>query len=235
MLNRIETAVVRESVIVREYRTLIAQGAKRKGTVYHPERGHIIGFNFGTSVRPDVSRITVNAIAPGFTLSERIAATHKPVPADIASVAIVMNRFEMRYPGTLNMGPVFRSFSDVLMSAAYCCTSVLSCGRFEFKDLFALDHAARNRLVSVTQVRDDAALPTLSCRIEITLTGGKKIVESLIDGGKELAIDSSTIDAWVLDLWKEAGRSEGQYRKFRAAVDALPSGSAKGLLETLQP
>ena len=62
MLNRIETAVVRESVIVREYRTLIAQGAKRKGTVYHPERGHIIGFNFGTSVRPDVSRITVNAI-----------------------------------------------------------------------------------------------------------------------------------------------------------------------------
>ena len=61
MLNRIETAVVRESVIVREYRTLIAQGAKRKGTVYHPERGHIIGFNFGTSVRPDVSRITVNA------------------------------------------------------------------------------------------------------------------------------------------------------------------------------
>ena len=62
MLNRIETAVVRESVIVREYRTLIAQGAKRKGTVYHPERGHIIGFNFGTSVRPDVSRITVNTI-----------------------------------------------------------------------------------------------------------------------------------------------------------------------------
>jgi len=62
MLNRIETAVVRESVIAREYRILIAQGAKRRGTVYHPERGHIIGFNFGTSVRPDVSRITVNTI-----------------------------------------------------------------------------------------------------------------------------------------------------------------------------
>ena len=68
-------------------------------------------------------------------------------------------------------------------------------------------HAARNRLISVTQVRDDAALPTLSCRIEITMKDGSKIVESLIDGGKELAIDSSTIDAWALDLWKEAGRS----------------------------
>lgn len=62
MLNRIETAVVRESVVVREYRTLIAQGAKRKGTVYHPERGHIVGFNFGTSIRPEVAPIKVNTI-----------------------------------------------------------------------------------------------------------------------------------------------------------------------------
>ena len=159
----------------------------------------------------------------------------RSAPADIESVAIVMNPFEMRYPGTLNMGPVFRSFSDVLMSAAYCCTSVLSCGRFEFKDLFALNHAARNRLISVTQVRDDAALPTLSCRIEITMKDGSKIVESLIDGGKELAIDSSTIDAWALDLWKEAGRTESQYRNFRDAVETLPRSSAADLLANLRP
>jgi len=183
-----------------------------------------------------IKRYPVSGICqPVVRLSERIAATEKPRPADIASVEIVMNPFEMRYPGTLNMGPVFKSFSDVLMSAAYCCTSVLACGRFEFKDLFALDHAARNRLISVTQVRDDAALPTLSCRIELTLKDGKKIVESLIDGGKELAIDATTIDAWALDLWKEAGRSEAQYRKFRAAVDGLPRSSTKALLETLQP
>ena len=62
MLNRIETAVVRESVIVREYRTLLAQGAKRKGTVYHAAHGHIVGFNFGTSIRPEVAPIRVNAI-----------------------------------------------------------------------------------------------------------------------------------------------------------------------------
>ena len=62
MLNRVATAVVRESVVVREYRTLIAQGAKRKGTVYHPERGHIVGFNFGTSIRPEVAPIKVNTI-----------------------------------------------------------------------------------------------------------------------------------------------------------------------------
>lgn len=183
-----------------------------------------------------IKRYPVSGICqPVVRLSERIAAAQKPRADDIASVDIVMNPFEMRYPGTLNMGPVFKSFSDVLMSAAYCCTSVLACGRFEFKDLFALDHAARNRLISVTKVRDDAALPTLSCRIEIALKDGRKIVESLIDGGKELAIDSGAIDAWALDLWKEAGRSEAQYRKFCAAVDALPKGKASDLLESLKP
>lgn len=62
MVNRIETAIVRASVLNREYRTLIATGAKHKGTVYHPSYGHIIGFNFGTSIRPEVAPIRVNAM-----------------------------------------------------------------------------------------------------------------------------------------------------------------------------
>lgn len=62
MLNRVATAVVRESVIVREYRALVETGAKRKGTVFHPKHGHLIGFNFGTSIRPEVAPIKVNSI-----------------------------------------------------------------------------------------------------------------------------------------------------------------------------
>ena len=62
MLNRVETAVVRESVIVRENRILRATGAKRRGTVYSPAHGQIIGFNFGTSIRPEVAPIKVNTI-----------------------------------------------------------------------------------------------------------------------------------------------------------------------------
>jgi 2-methylcitrate dehydratase PrpD len=183
-----------------------------------------------------IKRYPVSGICqPVVRLAERIVATRKPRPGDIASVKIVMNPFEMRYPGTLNMGPEFKSFSDVLMSAAYCCTSVLACGRFEFKDLFDKGNTARSRLIPLTAVRDDPALPTLSCRIELTLQDGTTIVESLIDGGKELAIDASTIDAWALGLWKEAGRSEAQYRKFRVAVDGLATGSTRALLETLQP
>lgn len=62
MLNRAATAVVRESVIVREYQTLLVTGAKRRGTVYSPSHGRIVGFNFGTSVRPEVAPIKVNTI-----------------------------------------------------------------------------------------------------------------------------------------------------------------------------
>lgn len=183
-----------------------------------------------------IKRYPVSGICqPVVRLSESIAARHRPKPGDIESLAIVMNAFEMRYPGTLNRGPVFKSFSDVLMSAAFCCASALTRGRFEFADLFEKGRAPRDRLIAMAEVRDDQALPTLSCRIELKMKGGGRITESLIDGGKELAINASTIDAWALGLWQEAGRSEAQYRRFRAAVDGLEKESTKGLLETLQP
>ncbi len=183
-----------------------------------------------------IKRYPVSGICqPVVRLSERVAAVHRPKPEDIEVLAIVMNAFEMRYPGTLNKGPAFKSFSDVLMSAAFCCASVLTRGKFEFADLFEKGRAPRDRLIAMADVHDDKGLPTLSCRIELKMKGGGRIAESLIDGGKELAIDSSTIDAWALGLWQEAGRTQAQYRKFRAAVDVLEKGSTKALLETLQP
>jgi 2-methylcitrate dehydratase PrpD len=182
-----------------------------------------------------IKRYPVSGICqPVVRLAERIAAQHPVKANDIERVTISMNPFEMRYPGTLNKGP-FRSFSDVLMSAAFCSASVLACGRFDFGDLFNLGREDRNRLIGATEVRDDASLPTLSCRIELELKGGRKTSDSMIDGGRELAIDRSSIDAWALGLWREAGRSEAQYRKFRAAIDELERGTARELLETLQP
>lgn len=182
-----------------------------------------------------IKRYPVSGICqPIVRLSERIAAKHRLKADHIESVTISMNPYEMRYPGTLNKGPEFRSFSDVLMSAAFCCASVLACGRFEFKDLFDLGRADRNRLIDVTKVQEDPALGTLSCRIEIRLKRGETIVDSLIDGGKALAIDAASIDEWALGLWQEAGRSETQYRRFRAAVDALERAPAKALFDSLQ-
>lgn len=181
-----------------------------------------------------IKRYPVSGICqPVVRLAERMAAQHTFKPDDIERLTISMNPFEMRYPGTLNKGPSFNSFSDVLMSAAFCAASVFACGRFEFADLFDLDRADRNRLIQATQVREDPSLPMLSCRIEILLKTGRNLAESLIDGGKELAIDASSIDEWALGLWKEAGRSEAQYRRFRAAIDGLERTPAKILFDSL--
>ncbi|MBI4059898.1 MAG: MmgE/PrpD family protein [Elusimicrobia bacterium] len=180
-----------------------------------------------------IKRYPVSGICqPIVRLSERIAAKHRLKSEDIERVTVWMNPYEMRYPGTLNKGP-FRSFSDVLMSAAFCCASVLACGRFEFRDLFDPRNAARDRLIGVTEVREDAALPTLSCRIEVQPKRGNRIAQTLMHGGGALAIDATSIDAWALELWQEGGRSEAEFRAFRAAVDALERTSARLLLDSL--
>ena len=181
-----------------------------------------------------IKRYPVSGICqPVVRLAERIAARAPIATADIARVTIAMNPFEMRYPGTLNKGPDFRSFSDVLMSAAFCCASVLVNGRFEFKDLFELRRPERDRVIAATEVRDDAALPTLSCRIDIELKSGGKLSDTLIDGGKELAINAASIDEWASALWREAGRTDAQYEAFRdvlAVLEHPERGSAAGLL-----
>lgn len=61
MLNRLQTAMIRESVKSAYTQLIASEGAKRKGTVYHPVQHTVIGFNFGTSVRPNVAPINVNA------------------------------------------------------------------------------------------------------------------------------------------------------------------------------
>ncbi len=62
MLNRIQTSATR---VIRhsDFLALVQRtGAKRRGTAYSPVTGWIIGYNFGTSIRPEVSPINVTAI-----------------------------------------------------------------------------------------------------------------------------------------------------------------------------
>ncbi|MGD9762818.1 MAG: MmgE/PrpD family protein [Candidatus Binatia bacterium] len=178
-----------------------------------------------------IKRYPVSGICqPIVQLSERLASKAAADPARIERVTIAMNPAEMRYPGTLNKGP-FRSFSDVLMSAAFCCASVLVNRGFAFGDLFDLGRADRNRLIAATDVRDDAALPPLSCRIELQLAGGAMLSDTLLDGGAELASDWASLDAWAAALWREAGRPD--YTHFRDAVSELDRISATALIDTL--
>ena len=168
-----------------------------------------------------LKRYPVSGICqPVVRLSERLVPQLEGKA--IERIRIEMNPFEMNYPGTLNAGPEFKSFSDRLMSARFCAGSVLEAGHFDFDAFLRSPSPALSRLISVTQVDPGADLGTLSCRIEITATDGTRVPGELRDGGQELAIGWDTIDAWCVDLWISAGRTPEAFARTRAAVLDLP-------------
>ena len=179
-----------------------------------------------------LKRYPVSGICqPVVRLSERLAPGLAGKP--LASVLIEMNAFEMNYPGTLNAGPLYKSFSDRLMSARFCAGSVLEAGHFDFDAFLRTPSDRLSAIMAATDVRAGDDLGTLSCRITVTPQGEPPVCEELRDGGKELAIDWSTIDEWCLALWQSAGRSSEAFSRTREAVLGLPSSSFGALRETL--
>lgn len=179
-----------------------------------------------------LKRYPVSGICqPVVRLAERLAPQLGGRVID--NVLVEMNTFEMNYPGTLNAGPLFKSFSDRLMSARFCVGSVLDAGRFDFDAFLQPASSALSRLIARTDVRPGADLGTLSCRIEIAVQGMAPIKGELHDGGKELALDWDTIDPWCEDLWRTGGRSQHDFLRARKAVLALPTGGFDALRETL--
>lgn len=180
-----------------------------------------------------IKRYPVSGICqPVVLLAERLAPKIAGRIDRIDAVRIFMTPFELNYPGTLNRGP-FRSFSDVLMSAAFCCDSVLANGRFVFEDLLQLTHGTRDRLIEHTEVLPDPALGMLSARIEVELTGRTTLVDEVHNGGEQLALGWDTIDGWARALWRDGGRDEVRYAAFRAAILALPRTSCEAMIKSL--
>ncbi|MDH4376742.1 MAG: MmgE/PrpD family protein [Ramlibacter sp.] len=168
-----------------------------------------------------LKRYPVSGICqPVVLLSERLAAALGT--QRVQSVRVEMNAFEMNYPGTLNAGPVYKSFSDRLMSARFCVSSVLENGHFDFAAFVRPLSAEGSRIIAATDVQSADDLGTLSCRIRITTTEGQTIQGELRDGGDQLTIDWSSIDEWCAQLWKEAGRLPRYGQALRSAVEDLP-------------
>jgi 2-methylcitrate dehydratase PrpD len=138
------------------------------------------------------------------------------------SMRVDMNAFEITYPGKLNRGP-FRSFSDKLMSVAFCSSSVVANGGFQFADFHVGPNAKRDKLIENTEVVSDPALPLLTSRITARTTDGATVTALLENSRDAVALDWASIDPWAIDLWQEAGRTRADYEACRNAVRALPS------------
>lgn len=179
-----------------------------------------------------LKRYPVSGICqPIVLLAERLA----PALAGqgVQYVRIEMNAFEMNYPGTLNAGPIYRSFSDRLMSARFCVASVFETGHFDFDAFLRPLSAEVSRLVAVSDVQAGDDLGALSCRIRITTTDGKTLAGELRDGGDQLTIDWSSIDAWCVPLWQHAGHTPAYGASLRQAVEALPQAGFDSLRAAL--
>ncbi|NML45729.1 MmgE/PrpD family protein [Ramlibacter sp. G-1-2-2] len=180
-----------------------------------------------------LKRYPVSGICqPVVRLTEKLA--RQLAGRRIEKVRVEMNAFEMNYPGTLNAGPEFRSFSDRLMSARFCAASVLEAGRFDFDAFLRPLSREASRLVAATDVEAAQDLGTLSCRVTLAVEGGEQVAGELRDGGKELAIEWDTITAWTEELWSAAGRSAAACERARKAVLALPNTGFRGLRAALE-
>ena len=144
-------------------------------------------------------------------------------PEAITRIQVHMNPKEYRYPGHVNKGP-FRAFGDRLMSAEFCAASVLAHGKFVFDDFHAHESPARARLVGLTEVIEDPALPLLSARVSVTTPQGI-VEELLIDSRAAVGLDWTTMDDWAGELWREAGRSGDDFKRCRDAVRQLETAS----------
>ncbi len=181
-----------------------------------------------------LKRYPVSGICqPVVRLAERLVGPARD--RRTARVRLEMNDFEMNYPGTLNVGPVFRSFSDRLMSARFCAASVLAAGRFDLDAFLRPPSDEVTRLVASTTVSAAADLGTLSCRLTLDLEDGSVITGELRNGGHELAIDWNSIDTWCAELWTGAGRSADAAAHASRAVRDLPFGRFDALRRALMP
>ncbi|GIK80517.1 MAG: hypothetical protein BroJett024_16220 [Alphaproteobacteria bacterium] len=167
-----------------------------------------------------IKRYPVSGICQAVVLAAERAARQIDSATSVSRLRIEMNPFEMRYPGTLNRGP-FHSFSDKLMSAAFCAASVVAHSGFRFEDFHSGAHAVRDSLTALAQV-EESSLSLLSARVTIETAGGARIVGEVENSRDEVAIDWTSVDDWAAALWTEAGRTEREYAACRDAVRDLP-------------
>lgn len=148
-----------------------------------------------------MKRYPVSGICqPLVFLAERMVTRHKIDPATITAVNIEMNPFELRYTGTMNKGPL-RSFSDVLMSAAYCCSAVLNRGSLQFDDLMQQGNSGIHKLIAMTEVTEHPALPLMSARLRIIRRNGPALTDEVRDAGDIVSIAWTDVDEWGARLW----------------------------------
>jgi 2-methylcitrate dehydratase PrpD len=97
----------------------------------------------------------------------------------IASVVCELNSADRTYPGTVNPGP-FDDIGATLMSAQFCVAMALQHRTATLAGLHEFDDPELMRLVGVTEVAGNDAIPNLGARLAVTTTDGTTLRGELI-------------------------------------------------------
>ena len=97
----------------------------------------------------------------------------------IASVCCELNSADRTYPGTVNAGP-FDDIGATLMSAQFCVAMALKDRSATLAGLREFDDPELMRLVGVTEVAGDDAIPNLGARLRLTTNEGETFSGELI-------------------------------------------------------
>lgn len=122
-----------------------------------------------------VCAITQSPVALAIDLAEH----HNLAPGDIVAVRCVLNAADRTYPGTVNAGP-FGDIAATLMSAQYCVAMALKSRSATLAGLREFDDPTILRLVGMTEVLGDDAIPNLGARVELDLADGRSVGQSLV-------------------------------------------------------
>jgi 2-methylcitrate dehydratase PrpD len=108
-----------------------------------------------------------------------LATDHDLSVDDITSVRCVLNSADRTYPGTVNAGP-FGDIGATLMSAQFCVAMALKERNATLGGLREFDDPALMRLVGVTEVLGEDAIPSLGARVELSTADGRELSGELI-------------------------------------------------------
>jgi 2-methylcitrate dehydratase PrpD len=108
-----------------------------------------------------------------------LATEHDLAPGDITAVRCFLNSADRTYPGTVNSGP-FCDIGATLMSAQYCVAMALKNRGATLAGLREFDDPAIMRLVGLTEIVGEDAIPNLGARVEISTADGRELSGELI-------------------------------------------------------
>lgn len=149
-----------------------------------------------------------------------LATAHDLAPEDITSVRCVLNAADRTYPGTVNCGP-FSDIGATLMSAQFCVAMALKERTATLAGLREFDDPALLRLIGVTEVLGEDAIPSLGARVELSIADGRELRGELIPDDSTYGWDWDGVVANLYRMAPEIAVERGGLDQIVASVANL--------------